>query len=217
MNAALYHQVRGSLKVNEPMSRHCSWRTGGNAESYFEPIDKEDLSLFLGSLDNQIQITWIGLGSNLLVRDGGIKGVVIGSLGKLNQLKIIETDKAKLVYAECGVSCAQLARFCNKHELGSADFLAGIPGTVGGALAMNAGAFGSETWEFVKAVEMMNRKGEISERDSNQFKVSYRNVSRKDNEWFSAAWFCFPERSSENGSKVRQLIENLSSTLLCIS
>jgi len=188
MNMALAYTIRGRILHNEPMSKHSSWRSGGPADIYFEPADKQDLAEFLAQCDSQTPIYWVGLGSNLLVRDGGIRGIVIGTLTRLNQLKIQDDGK---VYAESGVSCAKLARFCQQHGLAGAEFLGGIPGTVGGALAMNAGAFGSETWQFVNSLEMMNRQGEIFTRAVNDFKVTYRSVSLSADEWFSAAVFDF--------------------------
>lgn len=209
MNLAVNAQFHGQLLHNEPMSRHCSWRTGGKAELYFEPVDKQDLVAFLATLTNEVAVTWIGLGSNLLVRDGGLRGVVIAVLSHLKQLKLLDNG---LVYAECGVTCARLARFCQQHNLADADFLAGIPGTVGGALAMNAGAFGHETWQFVDCVEMMNRHGELIKRKHNQFEVSYRSVVQNEtdntgNEWFAAGYFRFPEKTDQQPSNIKELLE----------
>ncbi len=194
---------RGRMLHNEPMSRHCSWRAGGHADIYFEPADKQDLMGFLAQLDEHTAITWIGLGSNLLVRDGGIRGVVIGALNRLNQLYLQDDGT---VYAESGVSCAKLARFCQQHQLSGADFLAGIPGTVGGALAMNAGAFGFETWQFVKSVEMINRHGQLALRDAADFEVSYRSVSLADDEWFSAGIFAFDKNHQLAESNIKSLL-----------
>ena len=200
---ASHSTIRGRVFNNEPMGKHCSWRTGGNAEVYFEPADKADLSLFLTQTAEDLPLTWIGLGSNLLVRDGGLKGVVIATLNKLNELTLLGNGT---VYAESGVTCAKLARFCQKHHLDGADFLAGIPGTVGGALAMNAGAFGYETWQFVESVEMLQRHGELLNRQPSEFKVSYRSVSIIDNEWFSAAVFNFPKKNDSEVSNIKPLL-----------
>ncbi len=204
MNVALASEIRGRILYDEAMSKHCSWRAGGSADVYFEPADKQDLAQFLAQTDVHQGITWIGLGSNLLVRDGGIRGIVIGLLNKLNH---IELDEANRVYAECGVSCARLARFCQQRGMPAASFLGGIPGTVGGALAMNAGAFGSETWQYVKTVEMMNRQGEIYRRDAAEFSVDYRSVSLNENEWFSAAWFDFSSDDDKATANIKSLLE----------
>ena len=200
---------RGELRDHESMARHCSWRAGGEADLYYEPVDKQDLADFIGTLDPELPITWVGLGSNLLVRDGGLRGVAIVVLKRLNELSFTEDGR---VYAEAGVTCARLARFCQRAGLSGADFLAGIPGTVGGALAMNAGAFGFETWQFVEAVEMMDRSGQITQRDRAQFEIGYRSVSHDPDEWFSAGWLRFPERNQAEESRIRELLHQRNTT-----
>ena len=136
-------QIRGELRYDEPMSRHVSWRAGGNAKCYFIPADREDLANLLASLPEDEEILWIGLGSNTLVRDAGFDGTVIALQGVMNELERLDD---KRVYVGAGVTGSKLARFCAKENLVGAEFFAGIPGLVGGALAMNAGAFGGETW-----------------------------------------------------------------------
>ena len=209
MSMAAQQTSIGKLMQHESMSKHCSWRAGGTAESFYQPADKQDLSRFLATLDTDVAVTWIGLGSNLLVRDGGIKGVVIGSLSRLNELNILDDGS---VYAECGVTCSRLARFCKQNSLYGAEFLAGIPGTVGGALAMNAGAFGSETWDFVKSVEMMNRNGDLIQRNENYFDVTYRSVKMNEGEWFSAGYFNFSDDANANQSNIKQLLQKRNDT-----
>jgi len=204
MEMAMQADIRGRLLTQEPMGKHCSWRAGGEAEQYFEPADKHDLVQFLAGTRDDVSIYWVGLGSNLLVRDGGIKGIVIAGLNKLNKLTITKTGR---VYAESGVTCASLARFCKNHNLQGADFLAGIPGTVGGALAMNAGAFGSETWQFVESVEMMNRHGELTNREAGEFEISYRHVTLTKDEWFSAGYFNFGLKADGKVSDIKSLLE----------
>jgi UDP-N-acetylmuramate dehydrogenase len=200
---------RGRLLHNETMARHCSWRTGGAADVYYEPADKEDLAIFLNSLINDEVIIWVGLGSNLLVRDNGLRGVVISVLNRLNQIKLLDNG---MVYAECGVTCAKLARFCQQHQLADADFLAGIPGTVGGALAMNAGAFSFETWDYVYSVELMSRQGEVINRRPDEFVVDYRSVKKQSDEWFTAGYFNFPARQGDKPSNIKPLLEKRNST-----
>jgi len=195
---------RGKLSYNESMARHCSWRSGGKADVYYEPADKQDLSLFLNSLINDETVTWVGLGSNLLIRDGGVRGVVISVLNRLNEIRMLDNGR---VYAECGVTCAKLARFCQQQGLADADFLAGIPGTVGGALAMNAGAFSYETWDYIESAEMMNRQGEILRRQPKEFKVSYRSVIKPADEWFTAGIFEFPRQQGDKPSNIKPLLE----------
>ena len=203
MNMATEPAFNGKLLRNEPMSRHCSWRAGGCADLYYEPVDAEDLAMFLKTLAPGTPITWLGLGSNLLVRDGGVRGVVISVLNRLKTLKKLGNGQ---VYAECGVTCASLARFCQKNNLADAEFLAGIPGTVGGALTMNAGAFGFETWNFVESVDMFNRSGELRQRQANEFEVAYRSVQKQDDEWFAAGYLRFPTTPAEHGSNITTLL-----------
>jgi UDP-N-acetylmuramate dehydrogenase len=148
------------------------------------PTDKQDLINFIKTQPVETPLFWLGLGSNLLVLDGGIRGVVINTRGRLKEMKLTENNT---VYVEAGVPCAHVARFCAEQGLIGAEFLAGIPGTMGGALRMNAGAFGGETWTIVKTVEMVNRAGIVTQRKKNEFQVSYRSVKGIDNEWYLAA------------------------------
>jgi len=195
---------RGELKLSEPMSKHTSWRVGGPADCYFRPADLDDLREFLSHLAADEPITWVGLGSNLLVRDGGVRGTVIATSGVLNQLELIDENTIR---AEAGVSCAKVARFAANQQLVGAEFLAGIPGTVGGALAMNAGAFGGETWDVVEAVEMLSRSGDIINKDKSQFEVGYRTVKGLQGAWFCAGHFHLQKGDTEAAkSKIRELL-----------
>ena len=175
--------LQGELRTQEPMSRHTSWKTGGNADYYYIASDINDLAKFISKLPTSTPITWIGFGSNLLVRDGGVSGVVVSVVGLLNELKKInETD----IFIGAGVSCVKAAHFSAKHGLEGIEFLAGIPGTIGGALAMNAGAYGGEIWSYIKEVETINRKGKREIFEKNKFDINYRSVSISENEWFIA-------------------------------
>lgn len=185
MNAvAIMTRLRGKLRVDEPMSRHTSWRIGGPAQRFYQPADLDDLAQFLAQLPEQEPLFWLGLGSNLLVRDGGIRGTVIATSGVINGLAQLD---AHTVRAEAGVACAKVARFCARAGLCGAEFLAGIPGTMGGALAMNAGAFGGETWNIVAAVEVMDRHGVRRRRLPAEYAIGYRQVRGPQREWFIAA------------------------------
>jgi UDP-N-acetylmuramate dehydrogenase len=188
MAAAKELRVQGELRYDEPMSRHTSWRAGGPAEVFFVPASVEDLADFLANLDADTPLFWHGVGSNLLVRDGGFPGVVI-SAAKI--LRDIERTDRYLVSAGAGLPCTQLARQCIRWGLGPSEFFAGIPGTVGGALAMNAGAHGGETWERVQSVRTIDRSGEIHERAPAEYTVGYRSVTGPANEWFLGANFVF--------------------------
>jgi UDP-N-acetylmuramate dehydrogenase len=183
MVAQHVYEVTGRVLLDEPMARHSSWKTGGCAARYYEPADIEDLQLFLRGLDPREPLTWVGLGSNLLVRDGGLRGTVIAPAGRLRAVQL-QGDGA--VRAEAGVYCAQVARFCAAQGLAGAVFLAGIPGTLGGALAMNAGAFGGETWQRVRSVETIDRQGRLRVRGPDEYQVGYRSVSGPAEEWFVA-------------------------------
>jgi UDP-N-acetylmuramate dehydrogenase len=183
-------KLRGELLRDEPMSQHTSWRTGGTARTLYTPADRADLVAFLESLPAGEEILFLGLGSNLLVRDGGIDATVICLHGALTGLTIVTGDAGEsIVYAEAGVACAQLARFGAQNNLTGSEFFAGIPGTVGGALAMNAGAFGTETWQWVEQVEAIGRDGKIRLRAPGDYAVRYRSVEGPEREWFLAAFF----------------------------
>jgi UDP-N-acetylmuramate dehydrogenase len=193
------------VKRNEPMSRHTSWHVGGPAEVFFTPRDRSDLATFLRTLSDDVPIHWLGLGSNVLVRDGGIPGVVISTQGALDRLdRVNETT----VYGEAGVPCARVAKQCVRWGLGPAEFFAGIPGTLGGALAMNAGAFGGETWRHVTEVETIDRHGRLHTRTVSEYSVSYRHVAAPvENEWFIAARLIFERKTGVNEAEVRSLLE----------
>jgi UDP-N-acetylmuramate dehydrogenase len=190
MVASKIPAVTGEFRENEPLSRHTSWRVGGPAESFFRPADLEDLSLFLRELDAETPVFWLGLGSNLLVRDSGIRGVVIAAAGIFKDLERVADLQVR---AGVSLPCTQLARQCVRWGLGPSEFFAGIPGTVGGALAMNAGAHGSETWELVHSVTMIDRQGNVRIRSPGEFQIGYRSVTRINNEndahdeWFVEA------------------------------
>jgi UDP-N-acetylmuramate dehydrogenase len=174
---------RGTLRHNIPLSRFTSWRVGGPAERLYRPADLEDLQYFLSGLPADESLVWLGLGSNLLIRDGGIRGTVIALHGGLIQRQRIADT---VVRAEAGIPSTKMARFCAQQGLSGIEFMAGIPGTFGGALAMNAGAFGGETWDRVMAVETIDRGGVIRRRHAGEFRVSYRRVAGPGEEWFVA-------------------------------
>jgi len=189
---------------NEPMSRHTSWHVGGPAEVFFNPRDASDLASFLRTLPGDVPICWVGLGSNLLVRDGGLSGVVISTHGTLDRLERVNQTT---VYAEAGVACARVAKQCIKWGLGPAEFFAGIPGTVGGALAMNAGAFGGETWRHVLEVKTIDRHGRERTRLASEYQVSYRHVvAPVPDEWFLSAKLSFEHKPGANDADVRVLL-----------
>jgi UDP-N-acetylmuramate dehydrogenase len=195
-------EFRGEIRYDEPMARHTSWRAGGKADRYCVPVDIKDLSVLLQSLPEDEDLLWIGLGSNTLVRDGGFHGTVIATQGVMSQL-----EHHDYVVVGAGVPSAKLAKFCARENLTGAEFFAGIPGLVGGALAMNAGAFGGETWRQVVAVETIDRRGIIHQRNANEYEVGYRTVKGMKDEWFVSATMKFESGDSEQSTKnIKELL-----------
>lgn len=182
--------AKGILLEHEPMSRHTSWRVGGIADRFYRPADINDLAEYLKHLDSDEPIFWLGLGSNLLVNDGGIRGTVICTSGVINEIKSIDETH---IYVEAGVPSPKLAKFSARLGLTGAEFLSGIPGTFGGALKMNAGAVGGETWDIVESIETIDAQGKIHKRTVEDFNISYRHVEKKNKtaseaeEWFVSA------------------------------
>jgi UDP-N-acetylmuramate dehydrogenase len=193
------------------MSRHTSWRVGGPVERFFRPADREDLLAFLAAVPADEPLTWVGLGSNLLVRDGGLAGTVICTTNRLDQLA---RHGSHGLDAECGVPNAKVARLATASGLAGAEFLAGIPGTVGGALAMNAGAFGGETWNIVASVETVDRDGRVRRRAHREFDIGYRQAAMPAaGEWFLSARFelqADPDGSARK--RVRELLSQRGAT-----
>ena len=201
--------LRGELRLDEPLRRYNTWRVGGAARQMYLPADAEDLALFLAGLPPQEPLLWLGLGSNLLIRDGGFRGTVILLLGRLNDLRI----EGEEVRAEAGVACAKVARECARANLTGAAFLAGIPGTMGGALAMNAGAFGGETWPIVSAVTTIDRGGRMRQREPAEFEVAYRQVVRPAEEWFLACTLRLRRGDgSAEQAAIRELLDRRAAT-----
>lgn len=187
-----------------PMSKHTSWHAGGPADVLFTPRDADDLASFVRQLPPNVPLLWIGLGSNLLVRDGGVRGAVVTTHRALGGLARLSATR---IYAEAGVACARIARLCVKWGLGPAEFFAGIPGTLGGALAMNAGAWGGETWRHVVDVDVLDRGGTRHTRTSADYHIGYRRVQGPADEWFVAARMDFELRPGINSDAIRRLLE----------
>ena len=182
-----FRGLRGELRKDEPMSRHVSWRTGGPADHFYLPADLDDLGEFLRQLPAEEPVLFVGLGSNLLVRDGGFRGTVVLT----HSAKLRPRMDSGLIYAEAGVASPKVARLAALHDLEGAEFLAGVPGCVGGALAMNAGCYGGETWDIVERAVTIDRKGKLVMRGKDEFEIGYRHCVPKPEreEWFAAAWF----------------------------
>jgi UDP-N-acetylmuramate dehydrogenase len=185
MNMADGTFLNGELRHDESMARHVSWRAGGKAARFYVPADVADLGVFLASLPPAEPLLFVGLGSNLLVRDGGFAGTVV----LMHAARLHAELRGELVYAQAGVAAPKVARFAALHALAGAEFLAGIPGTVGGALAMNAGCYGGETWQIVQRVDTIDRQGRVFSRMKSEFEIAYRHCASPREEWFVAAYF----------------------------
>jgi UDP-N-acetylmuramate dehydrogenase len=187
-----------------PMSKHTSWHVGGPADFFFTPRDVMDAAAFVRQLPAEVPILWIGLGSNLLVRDGGIRGAVLSTHGALGALERLSATR---IQAEAGVPCGRIARQCVKWGLGPAEFFAGIPGTLGGALAMNAGAWGSTTWNHVVEVDVLDRRGVRHTRTPMDYDIGYRSVKGPGSEWFIGARLEFERTPGVNTDAIRGLLD----------
>lgn len=200
--------LRGGYKRNEPMHTHVSWRAGGTVDRAYTPADLDDLSVFLRRLPEHEPILFVGLGSNLLIRDGGFRGTVVFTHRVLAGLLLEGNSGKPEIYAEAGVATPKVARFAANNNMEGAEFLAGIPGTVGGVLAMNAGCYGSETWDVVLRVRTIDRAGHVHLRAPDEYNVAYRSVVpvHSRDEFFIAAWFGF---TRGDGQKARQRIRQL--------
>jgi UDP-N-acetylmuramate dehydrogenase len=202
-----FTDLRGVLCLEAPLAAHTTWRAGGRAEVTYVPADRDDLALFLRQLPIFEPVTVLGLGSNTLVRDGGVRGAVILLHNPGGALAVADG----LIYVDAGVACPKLARFAARHGCAGAEFLAGIPGTVGGALAMNAGCYGGETWPCVAKVEVVRRDGAFAIRTPADYSIGYRSVKRADGREadgiYTAAWFRFPPGDGEAARvRIRELL-----------
>ncbi len=210
--ASTQHTLRGQWEAHVAMARHVSWRAGGLARRAYTPADLDDLAAMLAQLPADEPLLFAGLGSNLLVRDGGFNGTVVFLHAALNVLRVeFLPGVGEVIYAEAGVASPKVARFA--ANLGcDAAFMAGIPGTVGGALAMNAGCYGAETWPFVVQVCTIDRQGRRHIRTSADFDIGYRHVAPRDanaqGDVFAAAWFRFPTQDKAVAREtIRSLLE----------
>ncbi len=222
--------LRGELRFDVDMRKHTSWRAGGMAQRMYRPADLADLQRFLQQLPPDGPLVAVGLGSNLLVRDGGLHGTVLLMHGALNELRM-DGDG---MYVQAGVAGAKLARFAASNNLCGAEFFAGIPGTLGGMLAMNAGCYGSETWQKVERVQVLTRRGELIERTPQEYEIGYRHVVKRETgnvkreerdlfhlspftfheeEFFAAAWLRFEQGDVEAAQReIKALLEKRSAS-----
>jgi len=206
---ALAPEFAARVLHDVPMAKHTSWHVGGPADYFFTPRDAADLAAFVRQLPLEVPLLMVGLGSNLLVRDGGIRGAVVSTHGALG---VLERLSATRIQAEAGVPCARIARQCVKWGLGPAEFFAGIPGTLGGALAMNAGAWGEETWRHVVEVDVLDRRGAWHTRTAADYDIGYRSVKGPDNEWFVGARLEFERAPGAHTDAIRELLDKRKQT-----
>lgn len=205
---------KGQLLNQVSLADYTSWRVGGPAKQLYKPENLADLSNFLRDLPVKEPLLWLGLGSNVLIRDKGFAGTVILTQGHLAEMAIVEEQSDHMcVRVEAGVACATMARFCARNALADAEFLAGIPGTMGGALRMNAGCFNGETWNNIVSVETIDKSGKLHHRDRSEFIVNYRHVQLPAEEWFVAGTFRFARGDKQIAlEKIRQLLQRRADT-----
>jgi UDP-N-acetylmuramate dehydrogenase len=197
--------VRGRLFYNASLAEYNSWRVGGPAEIVYIPADIDDISCFMQQLSQEKPLLWLGLGSNILIRDGGVEGAVLVTQGALNGISQLDSEHIRV---EAGVSCAQIARYTARLGWRGLEFMAGIPGTVGGALFMNAGCYGGETWQHVVYVETMDRHGQKRTRPASDYHIAYRQVTGPENEWFVAGHFKLQKGNKTDAlHEIRELLE----------
>ena len=196
---ALLANLHGSLRQDEPMARHVSWRAGGVAKVFYQPASVPDLCAFLRTRAPDEPILFVGLGSNLLVRDGGFDGAVVFTHHALTGIRQEGGSQLRPTFhVGAGVPAPHLARYVAKHGGAGSEWMCGVPGTIGGALAMNAGCYGGETWNHVIAAETVDRNGNVRLRQPPEYDVGYRHVTLKEagEEWFISGVFAF-ERGEE--------------------
>ena len=203
MNAA--HDEVAAVEVlrNEPLRKHTSWRVGGPADSFYAPTTQHELKRILKALPAATPVHWLGLGSNLLVRDGGIRGAVISTSALPKTFEALGSGRVR---CSAGLPCATLAKRAAREGLGPAAFFAGIPGSLGGALAMNAGAFGGETWDCIESVGTIDRSGALHTRTCDEYEIDYRSVRGPEAEWFLDAVFAFRETGAGEQDEIRSLL-----------
>jgi len=203
--------LRGDLRLDEPMHRHTSWRVGGCADYFYVPADRQDVIALMTCLPPDMPIHWVGLGSNLLVRDGGVEGMVIKTS---KALSVIRVEQDERMYIEAGVSCSKVARTCVQHGLTGGEFLAGVPGSFGGALAMNAGAFGGETWPLVESIDCLDRDGSCRTIPADAVRFSYRSVELPRNTSLLSGYLKLKqaEPNSDGKQKIKSLLDKRSAS-----
>ncbi len=191
---AIKQKVKGRLRKDVSLKEFNTWKVGGNAEFLFEPYNLEDLKIFLDLVSNE-KITFLGNGSNVLIRDNGIEGFVVCLKNSLNNFYL--GDDGNFTF-EAGLSCMKIAQITARENYEGLEFLCGIPGTLGGALRMNAGCNGGNIWSNLTNVVLINKRGNLITKSRDDFKVSYRNVELDENNFFVSASFNLKENKLNN-------------------
>ena len=169
--------VRGKLLLNEPLGPFTWFRVGGAADALFMPEDRDDLAAFLRTLDPGVPVTALGVGSNVIIRDGGVEGVVVRLGRGFNQVQVLDSVS---INAGAAVPDAILARKAAEAGIAGLEFFAGIPGTVGGAAVMNAGCYGSETKDVLVTVDVVDRRGKVFLLGEPDLHYTYRHSALQD-------------------------------------
>ena len=196
--------LKGRLRENVSLKDYNTWKIGGKAEYFYEPSDIKDLKLFLELLKNT-PVTFLGNGSNVLIRDGGINGCVICLKNTLNNYFVKDEE----YIFEAGLSCMKMAQITARENYEGLEYLCGIPGSLGGALAMNAGCYGGNIWDHVLTVSLINNDGEIIKKNKNDFIIGYRNTSLKENNFFISAVFKLRKNKLKNSlEKIKEFLQD---------
>lgn len=201
---SLNKPFRGELLYRAKLAQFTTWRVGGEAEILYRPADADDMACFIAANQDK-PITTLGAGSNVLIRDGGIKGVVIITAGSMSHISEI----GDLIRVEAGVSCPAFASSCRKKQLAGAEFLSGIPGTIGGAIKMNAGAYGNEIWGMIEKIEVVDGQGQVKELSKEQVQYGYRYCNLAEDNWVVAAYMKLEKAGTEELEEIQAKVKVL--------
>jgi len=200
-----FQGIRGVFKQNYNL-KHLTWlKVGGDADIFFKPEDIEDLKTFLKENNNRFPITVIGAGSNLIIRDKGVEGIVIKLGRNFTDIQFIDNN---LIVAGAGCLNSNLAKFCLVNSIAGFEFLIGIPGTVGGGLAMNAGSYGREFKNIVASVEVLDTEGNLIIIPVDRIGFSYRTNSLPKDLIFTRVFF--QAKNKEDPNKIKQKMDEIS-------
>jgi UDP-N-acetylmuramate dehydrogenase len=176
-------ELRGRLLANQPIGEFTWFRVGGPAQAFFMPEDENDLAYFLRNLPGETPVTVIGAGSNMIVRDGGVAGVVIRLGRGFNDVKVEDHR----ITAGTAILDVMVARAAQPAGIAGLAFLSGIPGTIGGALRMNGGAYGGETKDVLVETQGVDRQGNLRKFTNREMGFSYRHCGVSEDVIFTAA------------------------------